>query len=70
MVYEYEEEMEPLYLSALAKALSKVVAEGADRLVIIDACNHLVSHFQQFIDVAQQNLMKVSKLSERFSINK
>ncbi|XP_063721206.1 uncharacterized protein LOC134847879 isoform X3 [Symsagittifera roscoffensis] len=58
MVYEYEEDMETVYLSALCKALSKVVAEGSDRLIIVDACNHLQDHFTQFVQVAQKSLMK------------
>ena len=65
MVYEYEEEMETVYLAALAKAMSKVVAEGSDRLVIIDACNSQVQHFQQFIDVAQKSLMKVNVFAQQ-----
>ena len=62
MVYEYEEDMETVYLSALCKALSKVVAEGSDRLIIVDACNHLQDHFTQFVQVAQKSLMKVKEI--------
>uniref|UniRef100_A0A0C9QNT3 YLP motif-containing protein 1 n=2 Tax=Fopius arisanus TaxID=64838 RepID=A0A0C9QNT3_9HYME len=59
MVYEYEEAMEPSYVTSLVKAFKKNITDGFFNFIILDAINEKISDYEELWSFAKTKGFKV-----------
>ncbi|XP_077291589.1 uncharacterized protein LOC143915051 isoform X2 [Arctopsyche grandis] len=59
MKYEYDESMEAVYISSLAKAFKRTIADGFFPFVIVDSINDQYDHYAEMDNIAKQYGFKV-----------
>lgn len=59
MMYEYEEGMEPNYISSLVKAFKKNVTDGFFNFIILDCINEKISDYEELWSFAKSKGFKV-----------
>uniref|UniRef100_A0A182MEU9 YLP motif-containing protein 1 n=1 Tax=Anopheles culicifacies TaxID=139723 RepID=A0A182MEU9_9DIPT len=57
--YEYDVEMEDIYVQNLIKAFKRTISERLFNFVIVDCCNHLLETYAEFHNYARSNGFKV-----------
>ncbi|XP_035778763.1 uncharacterized protein LOC118459463 isoform X2 [Anopheles albimanus] len=58
-VYEFDGEMEEVYVQHLIKAFKRTISERLFNFVIVDCCNHQLSYYLEFHNYARSNGFKV-----------
>ncbi|XP_052864674.1 uncharacterized protein LOC128271262 isoform X2 [Anopheles cruzii] len=57
--YEFDGEMEELYIQNLIKAFKRTISERLFNFVIVDCCNHRLEYYCEFHNYARSNGFKV-----------
>ncbi|XP_058170884.1 uncharacterized protein LOC131286040 [Anopheles ziemanni] len=57
--YEFDEEMEEVYIQNLLKAFKRTISERLFNFVIVDCCNHRLGYYCEFHNYARSNGFKV-----------
>uniref|UniRef100_A0A2M4BA14 YLP motif-containing protein 1 n=1 Tax=Anopheles marajoara TaxID=58244 RepID=A0A2M4BA14_9DIPT len=57
--YEFDGEMEEVYVQHLIKAFKRTISERLFNFVIVDCCNHQLSYYLEFHNYARSNGFKV-----------
>uniref|UniRef100_A0A182VW57 YLP motif-containing protein 1 n=1 Tax=Anopheles minimus TaxID=112268 RepID=A0A182VW57_9DIPT len=57
--YEYDVEMEDIYVQNLIKAFKRTISERLFNFVIVDCCNHMLETYCEFHNYARSNGFKV-----------
>ncbi|XP_052888561.1 uncharacterized protein LOC128297047 [Anopheles moucheti] len=57
--YEYDAEMEDIYVQNLIKAFKRTISERLFNFVIVDCCNHMLETYNEFHNYARSNGFKV-----------
>uniref|UniRef100_A0A182RD96 YLP motif-containing protein 1 n=1 Tax=Anopheles funestus TaxID=62324 RepID=A0A182RD96_ANOFN len=57
--YEYDAEMEDIYVQNLIKAFKRTISERLFNFVIVDCCNHMLETYCEFHNYARSNGFKV-----------
>jgi hypothetical protein len=60
MIYEYEEAMEPSYVTSLIKAFKKNITDGFFNFIILDCINEKISDYEEMWSFAKSKGFRVS----------